>query len=386
MTISSTHKYESLKEAAEESRAWLLGPVAPLWVVQKCGDGFLFPEQISAGGNRDNCPHRLRVQARHIYSYCMLGRLGWQGPWEEMVRGSAEFLLRRGRRSDGLYVHYFDADGKVLDSRADLYDQAFVLLALAHAGSLAGGEHFIAAAEALDATLESRWRLSGGNYFEGEVVTCPPCRQNPHMHLLESFIALEKVTGAARWRRKAEHLANLCVRYFIDASTGVLTEYFNTNLNPAAGDEGRIVEPGHCFEWAWLFEKLALLGKAGAGEISDGLTDFARRYGIDRSRGVAINELLVDGTVRSAHARLWPQTERLKAALARLCRTGHDEERQEALDAYAGLTKYFNVPLHGTWRDKLMADGSWVDEPAPGSSLYHIVCALAELSHTATLL
>ena len=33
----------------------------------------------------------------------------------------------------------------------------------------------------------------------------------------------------------------------------------------------------------------------------------------------------------------------------------------------------------GAWRDKLAADGSWVEEPAPGSSLYHVVCALAEV-------
>ena len=67
----------------------------------------------------------------------------------------------------------------------------------------------------------------------------------------------------------------------------------------------------------------------------------------------------------------------------RLRRTGEEEERAEAAAAYAGLVKYFETPKRGAWRDKLKADGSWVEEPAPGSSMYHITCALAELMDTA---
>ncbi len=40
-------------------------------------------------------------------------------------------------------------------------------------------------------------------------------------------------------------------------------------------------------------------------------------------------------------------------------------------------------PARGAWRDKFLADGSWIEEPAPGSSMYYITCALAELIDTA---
>jgi mannose-6-phosphate isomerase len=76
---------------------------------------------------------------------------------------------------------------------------------------------------------------------------------------------------------------------------------------------------------------------------------------------------------------IWPQTERLKAALARLRRTGETTEVLEAVDAYNGLRQYLNVEISGLWRDKLQEDGFWVEEPAPGSSLYHITCAYVEL-------
>lgn len=46
----------------------------------------------------------------------------------------------------------------------------------------------------------------------------------------------------------------------------------------------------------------------------------------------------------------------------------------------SGLAPYLNVAVAGLWRDKLNTDGSWEQELAPGSSLYHIACAIAELS------
>jgi len=208
---------------------------------------------------------------------------------------------------------------------------------------------------------------------------CAPYRQNPHMHLLECFIALHEASGAPRWRRDAEHIAGLCARSFRHSESEALLEYFDVELSPLEGEDGRIVEPGHCFEWAWLFETLAQWGTPDATLISDGMARFARRHGLDHARGVAINEVMIDGSVRNPAARLWPQTERLKAALARYRRTGEDAERAEAAAAYAGLLKYFETPARGAWRDKLKADGSWIEEPAPGSSMYHITCALAGL-------
>ena len=81
-------------------------------------------------------------------------------------------------------------------------------------------------------------------------------------------------------------------------------------------------------------------------------------------------------------ARLWPQTERLKAALI-LSETAQGETRArylaEALSASHGLLAYLRTPVPGLWRDKLLPDGTFVEEPAPASSLYHIICAIASL-------
>ena len=76
-----------------------------------------------------------------------------------------------------------------------------------------------------------------------------------------------------------------------------------------------------------------------------------------------------------------------------LAELGHRDLRQQRLgrnapfDQMGGRRRLghsgASPPARGAWRDKLTPDGSWIEEPAPGSSLYHITSALAELIETA---
>jgi mannose-6-phosphate isomerase len=72
----------------------------------------------------------------------------------------------------------------------------------------------------------------------------------------------------------------------------------------------------------------------------------------------------------------------LKAACIAAEQTHDPQYWSMAASAARGLMKYLDTPLRGLWRDKMLADGTLVDEPAPASSFYHIVCAVAELEHT----
>ena len=89
-----------------------------------------------------------------------------------------------------------------------------------------------------------------------------------------------------------------------------------------------------------------------------------------------------DMQVVSARARLWPQTERIKAAaiLAQHAETADDKAFCEAEVAAGarGLDLYLQTPVRGLWRDKMNMDGTFVIEPAPASSLYHIACAILD--------
>lgn len=372
----------TLGEVSEQARSWLLNEAAPLWSCQGRTSSGLFAERMTLAGVPDAQYFRTFVQGRHIFSFVQIGQMGWTGPWHDLVAETTDTLIRRAKRSDGFFVHRLDVEANPLDQRADLYDQAFVLFALGTAGGALGRADWFDEAEALLDRLEAKWVHPLGGFREGEIVDARIRRQNPHMHLFEAFLALSEASGRERFRAAAHSIAALASEKFIDPDSGALLEYFTDELEPAAGVEGRIAEPGHCFEWAWLFERLAAGGWDQGTRVSSRLTDFARRTGIDTERNVAFNEVLTDGLPHDLTARLWPQTERLKAAVARFKRLGTDREAEEAVAAARGLRQYLEVDVPGLWRDKLRADGSWKEELVPGSSLYHISCAYSELLGT----
>lgn len=379
----TTDPVADLTIAAARARHWLCDVAAPLWADRGRTSSGLFAERMTRGGVPDSAYYRVFVQARHIFAFAEIGAMGWQGPWRERIAETIDTLIAAARRPDGFYVHRLDAAARPLDSRADLYDQAFMLLALATAAKALGDARYCDTADPLLDSIEQQWAHPAGGFTEGEIVDPSLRRQNPHMHLLEACLALAEASPRPRYAAAAQRIAELAARHFRDPGTGALLEYFTDDLRPAAGLPGRLVEPGHCFEWAWLFERMAARGCPDAIAIADRLVGFARTHGIDRARNVAINEVLTDGTPHDRKARLWPQTERIKAAAIRYRRSQDVQEAAEAAAAAAGLEQYFAVATPGLWYDKLCPDGSWLDELAPGSSLYHIVTAYAELNASA---
>ena len=48
-----------------------------------------------------------------------------------------------------------------------------------------------------------------------------------------------------------------------------------------------------------------------------------------------------------------------------------------------GLQPFFGTPAAGACFDRMLPDGSFAAEPSRATSLYHIVCAYAELARVA---
>jgi mannose/cellobiose epimerase-like protein (N-acyl-D-glucosamine 2-epimerase family) len=78
-------------------------------------------------------------------------------------------------------------------------------------------------------------------------------------------------------------------------------------------------------------------------------------------------------------ARLWAQTERLRACARAAALTDDGSLLDATLQAVGALDAFLDVPTRGLWRDRMGPDGAFVDEPAPASSLYHIAGAIVEL-------
>jgi mannose-6-phosphate isomerase len=362
---------------------WLMMQGYPLWSIRGIdGRNGGFVEALSAKGAPLSSPRRLRVQPRQIYSFAQATALGWRGDSVGIIRDGLQYLDDHYRRSDGLYRRLIDAEGFVLDNDALLYDNAFVLLGLASAaGELDSVGQLERRAIELRDLIAQRWHLEGGGFLSGNT-TPNLLESNPHMHLLEACLAWAEIGNDAGWRGWSEEIAGLATTRLVSAG-GAIGENFDRSWNPAPAPAGRLIEPGHQFEWAWLLMRCggqrANINRATALR----LIAFAESWGI--RDGTAINAILVDGSPHDAKARLWPQTERLKAALLALDLTGEAKYLGFAVEAATSILGYLDTQVAGLWHDERRADGGFAPAPSPASNFYHLVGAIAAIAEKTSI-
>lgn len=371
---------EALGEGATRFSEWLRLRALPLWsAIGQQSDGS-FVEALTLDGRPLTANRRTRVQARQIWTYAEAGRLGWNGGWKRAVSSGIDALQAAYLRPDGFYRALLSPDGTPLDEAAQVYDQAFIMFALEAARrveTVAGGM------EALAVGLRDRLvanRMGNGAFVEeGEA----PFQANAHMHLLEACLAWEEGGGDQGWAVLADELVALARDVFVDREGGFLREFFSAQWTPAAGERGRLVEPGHQFEWAWLLARYARLRKdTGSRSLAFQLYDWGAR-GVAGRMPVTLDAIDDQGRPLGGRARLWPQTEWLKASLL-LAEDSQDGQRRRLLEnaAEAMRALWAYLTPEGVWRDKRLPKGDFINEAAPASTFYHIMSAYSQLAAT----
>ena len=356
----------ALTEAAAWARRWLLEEALPLWAERGLDPAGGFHDQLDDDGRPVEAPKRARVQARQVMVFAEAGRLGWKGDWRAQVGHGLAFL--RARAADGLVPTTFDPPGAI-----DLYDQAFGLLALSYDPAED------AAGEAGRLWRAVQARFPGAPGFREPPPAPYRLQANPHMHLYEAVMAWRARRPAAPWREAAASIRRLALETFVDPASGLIGEYFSAE-GASAADEAW---PGHQYEWGWLLLHDSE-GSASAQGVGERLIRLGGEMGVDRAREAVIFSHRRDGTVIDGGARLWSQTERLRATLA--MRARHPREalwEAEALAAFGTIRRYLETPGGGLYRDLMRPDGTFVAEPSKASTLYHLMSAFLVLFEAA---
>jgi mannose/cellobiose epimerase-like protein (N-acyl-D-glucosamine 2-epimerase family) len=359
-----------------EIRSWMFDAALPLWGtvgIDRTKGGFV--EKLDFEG-RPLTPgfRRTRVAGRQTYVFSHAAMLGWT-PGLELSAFGTDVLDRLYLGEDDGWPRTIDDDGKPLDVTPDLYDLAFVLFAYGWRHRAARDPESLAGAHRALDFIERRMRTSRGYWHE--VPPRGPRLQNPHMHLLEACLAVFEASGDQRFLDTAHAIVALFQSALFDGHT--LAEYFDGDWRRLQGDQGRLVEPGHQLEWAWILMQYGRLAKKDLSNDAGRLVAFAERYGLDPDSGRVLQVVRDDGVGVDASSRTWPNTERIKGLLAQFEILGTDTRAGVALSSRVLLDQYLSTDVRGLWIDHFDAQGRPMAKDVPASTFYHVFLAFAEV-------
>lgn len=347
-------------------RHWLWNDVMASWAklcIDQTSGGFV--ECLDLGGAPAlKAARRGRVAPRQLFSFSRAKRLGWNpdGAADHVIETAVAFLDGPARSPEGGWAHQFDGDGRISDPRRDLYDHAFVALAgseLAALGDMRGArfadEAFLLIDDLFSDEENGGWcdRETGGGVKLA----------NPHMHLLEASLAHYEAFQDSRSHERIRTICALFEQHMFNARSDSVPEVFTTDWRPY---EDAHVEPGHCYEWAYLLLQAEALTGRDTSSWARRLITFAETHGV--SSGLVVDRQPAE----EASFRLWPQLERLRA-LAVLPLAGAD---------LPGLAenirdRYLAIGEGHCWVDRLDAVFSPASSSVPASMIYHLMTGLA---------
>lgn len=211
---------------------WVVGKALPFWAEA----GFdrehaRFRERLDWCGRAVEVPHRAMVQARQIYVFAHAAQLGWFIEGGRLAEAAIVSLLRDFcARSGGQASLAFSigTDGRIVAPIRDAYAHAFVLFALGWLHRLNGDRKLLSLADEVTAFIDEHLvdREHGGLFDQPAAINRSK-RQNPHMHLLEAYLALHDAAPERGYLERAGALVTLFKERLFSAELGVLREHFS---------------------------------------------------------------------------------------------------------------------------------------------------------------
>ncbi|MFT8482571.1 MAG: AGE family epimerase/isomerase [Gluconobacter cerinus] len=119
---------------------------------------------------------------------------------------------------------------------------------------------------------------------------------------------------------EADALITLGLERMIQSDTGLLLEKFDSRWEHVEPIGENRVEPGHLFEYSWLFSEYLRFNSGSQRHItikqaSDRLFDLGLAYGV--SKGFVRDAIHDDGTQKENSILIWPQTKLCRVLLQR---------------------------------------------------------------------
>lgn len=369
---SSRHCIEA--DWARRIQKELIGNILPFWMnysVDRENGGF-YGLVDTARRAEKNAARSSVLNTRILWTFSAATHaLG--GAYREISERAFTYLMDKfwDHENEGLFW-MLDCQGNPVSTRKQTYGQAFGIYALAEFHRATGSAKALERAMRLFQLIEehSRDRHNGG-YREAfgydwrpledmrlseKDLNCPKS-MNTHLHVLEAYTSLLRVTGDAEVHASLADLVNVFVDRIADASAGHLKLFFDEQWKSLSGN----VSYGHDIEASWLLVEAAeMLGDealiARSRDLAIALANSVYRHGLGRDGGVSFEadayHAVIDG-----NKHWWVQAEAVVGFYNAYQICGD----QRFLDASRRVWDYIETKvvdrIHGEWHAKLSPEG-----------------------------
>lgn len=290
-----------------------------------------------------------------------------------------------------------DCDGRVLESKKQIYAQAFTIYALAeyHRASPeeAAGDWAIelfrliekySYDEAQGGYLEAfsrNWdllddlRLSEKDANEAKTM-------NTHLHVLEAYTNLYRIWPDELLRQRLSRLIQLFLDTILDVERGHLRLFFDKNWRIRS----QKISFGHDIEAAWLLTEAAevlnapdLLTRVQQAAVR--MADAVLKKGVDTDGGL-LNEAGPEG-VTDSNKDWWPQAEAMVGFYNAYLLSGEQRFYEAAHRSWTFIKSHLIDRKNGEWYWAVTRDGRPVlseDKAGPWKAPYHNTRACLEMA------
>lgn len=349
--------------------------ILPFWmrhVVDRERGGFFGEIADDLVINR-TVPRGALLTSRILWTYAAAHRRQPEAGWLEVARHAhADLVARFADREHGGYFWSVDAAGAPLETRKQVYGQAFALYALTELHRATGEREPLEQAIAVFRLLErhARDRVHGG-YLEAyardwspiadmrlsAVDQNDPKSQNTHLHVMEAYSNLLRVWPDPAVREAQAALIDVMLSRIVDPGTAHLGLFFAEDWSPHSAR----FSYGHDIEASWLlWEAVTVLGDAAliarARPVVLRIAEVTLAEGLD-AEGAIPNEGGPQGVTDPAR-EWWPQAEGLVGFLNAYQLSGDARHLDAALGLWAFIEARLVDRRHGEWIRGVAPDGS----------------------------
>ena len=332
------------------------------------------------------------TQARFVWFFARLDREGF-GDYRDAAEQGLDFLIEEMWDDDhGGFYWQVERDGTVTKPNKHMYGQSFALYALSEfdrafdSGLSTSGnqarEYATRLVELFDAEahdddrggyveyFEPDWTpiLEGRTYLDGiepdwstkesddEELDASFKLMNTHLHLMESFTAYHRATGAGE--EQLEELLHICTNTVFRKGVGACTDKYAPDWEPQLGDLA-LASYGHDLENVWLImEAVDALGLSQElfADFYETLWDYSLEYGYDDEHGGFYFFGPLGEPATNRVKAWWVQAEVLTSALRMYELTGEERYADVFEETWAFLETYQFDDEVGEWHSGVTDD------------------------------